>query len=136
MNCSRSCLRRLFGIFSLGITKRSRGGTLSPISCISPSTIHHSDLSSSVLFSIDDGENLDRLLLGDVPASVLPCRSRTEVVSWIGGHGYRANFCALLASDHMRTEQKRPFRTVAPVGGTDFDLYDLVFIHKTTATHY
>lgn len=60
MNCSLSCLRRLLGIFSRGITNRSRGGTLSPISCISPSTIHHSDLSSA-FFSGRGGDLWRRL---------------------------------------------------------------------------
>lgn len=43
MNCSRICLRRRLGRLSRGMAKRSRCGTLSPISCISPSTVHHSD---------------------------------------------------------------------------------------------
>lgn len=46
MNSSRSCLRRLFGRLSLGMMNRSRWGTWSPISCISPSTTHHSDFTS------------------------------------------------------------------------------------------
>lgn len=77
MNCSRSCFRRLLGILSLGITNRSRSGTFSPISCISPSTTHHSDLSSGFL-NIADGENLDRRRLrGDrsEPASVRAFRN-------------------------------------------------------------
>ena len=43
MNCSRICLRRRLGRLSRGMAKRSRCGTPSPISCISPSTAHHSD---------------------------------------------------------------------------------------------
>ncbi|CAI9778678.1 unnamed protein product [Fraxinus pennsylvanica] len=83
MNCSRSCLRLLLGIFSLGITNRSLGGTFSPISCISPSTTHHSDL-SSVFFSIDDGENLDRRRLGPESASVRAVRSwKAANWSWL-----------------------------------------------------
>lgn len=77
MNCSRSCFRRLLGILSLGITNRSRSGTFSPISCISPSTTHHSDLSSGFL-NIADGENLDRRRLRcgrSEPASVRAFRN-------------------------------------------------------------
>lgn len=55
MNWSLSCLRRLLGMFSRGITKRSRSGTRSPISCTSPSTAHHSDRSSA-LFSATGGD--------------------------------------------------------------------------------
>lgn len=43
MNCSRICFRRRLGRLSRGMAKRSRCGTPSPISCISPSTAHHSD---------------------------------------------------------------------------------------------
>jgi hypothetical protein len=71
MNCSRSCFRRLLGTLSLGITNRSRGGTCSPISCISPSTIHQSDFSS--VFLAAKGGDLDRRLFG--PAPVLNWRS-------------------------------------------------------------
>lgn len=46
MNWSLICLRRRLGRLSLGMTKRSRWGTFSPISCISPSTTHHSDFPS------------------------------------------------------------------------------------------
>lgn len=54
MNCSRICLRFLIGRLSLGITNLSLRGTPSPISCISPSTAHHSD------FPIGGaGENVD-----------------------------------------------------------------------------
>lgn len=67
MNCSRSCLRRLLGILSLGMANRSRRGTWSPISCISPSTIHHSDFSS---FFLSGGE-WDLLRRLGWPASVL-----------------------------------------------------------------
>lgn len=67
MNCSRICLRRLLGMLSLGITNRSRGGTWSPISCISPSTIHHSDFASP-FFDRASGE-AGRRLLEDGPAS-------------------------------------------------------------------
>lgn len=78
MNCSRSCFRRLLGMLSLGITKRSRSGTFSPISCISPSTTHHSDFSSAFL-NIAEGENLDdlrRLRSGrSLPDSVRAWRS-------------------------------------------------------------
>lgn len=65
MNCSLSCFRRLLGTLSLGRTKRSRGGTWSPISCISPSTIHHSDFPSA-LFLTRAGD-LVRLLGGPAP---------------------------------------------------------------------
>lgn len=75
MNCSLSCLRRLLGMFSRGITNRSRGGTWSPISCISPSTAHHSDLSST--FFSGSGGDLGgrRLEWGPVVASVRGERS-------------------------------------------------------------
>lgn len=75
MNCSLSCLRRLLGMFSRGITNRSRGSTWSPISCISPSTAHHSDLSST--FFSGSGGDLGgrRLEWGPVVASVRGERS-------------------------------------------------------------
>lgn len=60
MNCSLSCFRRLLGMLSLGMTNRSRGGTWSPTSCISPSTIHHSDFSSAFLMA--SAGDLDRRL--------------------------------------------------------------------------
>lgn len=71
MNCSLSCFRRLFGILSLGITKRCRGGTFSPTSCISPSTIHHWVFSSDFLVAKEPV--LERLL--DDPPSVRAKRS-------------------------------------------------------------
>lgn len=80
MNWSRSCLRRLFGMLSLGMVKRSRRGTWSPISCISPSTIHHSDFSSFFL-SGREGDLFRRL---GWPASVLTKRSR-EAPLWSEG---------------------------------------------------
>lgn len=54
MNCSRICFRRRLGRLSLGMTNLSRWGTLSPTSCISPSTAHHSVFSSpGFLFHLD-----------------------------------------------------------------------------------
>lgn len=74
MNCSRSCFRRLFGMLSLGITNLSLRGTLSPISCISPSTSHHSDFSSTFLIVRADNFGLLRVCPGE-PESVLANRS-------------------------------------------------------------
>lgn len=97
MNCSLSCLRRLFGIFSLGITNLSLGGTFSPISCISPSTTHHSDLSST--FFIVAVWNLFLLLAGDEE----PVSDPIDRSWWAVDRKHRCKYWNRFASESMET---------------------------------